>query len=344
MATYRFGDRLIESAIPLYELPIAAACARSIALLFASDRPETHARAVDPWLHHWPDDYGAISFSLARAGNAYLLRFPGFADFILDVHANRIRVEPVAGIDPGTLEHLLIDQVLPRFLAQQGELLVHACAVIIEGRLVLFIADSGWGKSTLAAHLHDAGQILLSDDCVLLHVAGASVFTVPTYPSLRLFSDSLERLYPDAAGLAAVAQYSDKRRVLLPAVTTPGNGFSADALYFLNSPENSVDACAIDRLRPLTCCLETMKHAFKLDVTDRAQSARILGQCAAVANALPAFSLAYPRQLDDMPVLLEFLQTHVRTLPITPLSTASSVQAKPRHAYTSQRVLGRGPG
>lgn len=85
--------------------------------------------------------------------------------------------------------------MLPRFLANESQLLLHAC-VNITGRTVLFLGKSGWGKSTLAALFHQNSFKLYSDDCVLLKPDGTSWQAVATYPSLRLYDDSIENVLP----------------------------------------------------------------------------------------------------------------------------------------------------
>src|SRR5690606_19444533 len=130
-------------------------------------------------------------------------------------------------------EHMLVDQVLPRLLAQLGHLLVHGSALRIDGRGALFIGPSGRGKSTLAGLMQRQGHTVLSDDCILLVADGERFQALPTYPSLRLNIDSLAALFPVSPDTVSVAAYSEKRR--LP-MTTPGNlvdGMPVDALYLL---------------------------------------------------------------------------------------------------------------
>ena len=275
-----------------------------------------------PWQHHWLDGDEAL-LSLARQDSDYWLRVPDYADFRIRLQPCSVQVVPLdAALDAATLEHLLVDQILPRVLAQLGGTLIHASAVRIGARQVLFAAPSGWGKSTLAGLLHRAGHRVLSDDCVQL-VAGEDgrIGVIPTYPSLRLNTDSLDALFPDQGQTAPVAHYTDKRRVPMPAPPDLARPLPVDAIYLLGEPAQDrdvdvdVDEVRIEPAHPAAVCLALIRHSFRLDLADRAASAAQLRQCGAIASAVPGFELHYPRDHARGGELIEALLAHLATLP-----------------------------
>ena len=87
---------------------------------------------------------------LAVTRSGYLLRFPRQCDFVVSADATRIDTRPHRQVAPEILEHLLADQVLPRCLAQRGELVAHAAGIAFGRDIALFVGESGRGKSTLA--------------------------------------------------------------------------------------------------------------------------------------------------------------------------------------------------
>lgn len=309
---YRFGDRRVVTPLKLSELPACSSEgeARQIRI-DASERPD-QLPPVSDWLHQWGDG-DETSLRLARTEFGYVLRFSGLADFMLDFAEQSIRIRALPSVDDNTLEHLLVDQVLPRFLAHEGELLVHASALTIDGRTALFLGESGWGKSTLAALLHRAGHQLHSDDCVQLQRQGNRYFALPTYPSLRLLADSLDETFPGAGGLAAVAGYSSKRRLPMvpPALATP----PIAALYLLDEPSDDFRSVVIDAMRPASACLELMRHSFKLEVADRVRTQLMFSACSEVARSVPAFSLDYPRDYRQSDELVRAITRHLAALP-----------------------------
>lgn len=291
-AQYRFGSCVVSTAFPLPTLPPAGRGTTGHIDIDGAERGPS--REVD-WFHDWHDG-DEVVLSLAREGDGYWLRIPELVDFRLQFAPSRIRVWPHApDADPATLEHLLVDQVLPRVLAQQGELLIHASALAIQGRHVLFLGPSGWGKSTLAGLLQRRGHDVLSDDCVQLTVGPDGVGAIPTYPSLRLNADSLAAVFPDLGGSTPVAHYSDKRRVPMASQEDAGEPKRISALYLLGDPTESDGTTRFSPLRPAETCLALIRHSFRLDLSDRVASATQLERCSQVARTVPAFRLDYPR-------------------------------------------------
>lgn len=319
---YRFADRVVVSAIELPALPIAsglevvAAPASGIAIGPPVHSPRT--RRFRHWLHVWQDDSGEAGMRVRGEPShceqpAYRLRVPGLADFIIAPGSLSIGIEPRKRTDPDTLEHLLLDQVLPRVLAASGELVVHASAAVIEGRAALFLGRSGWGKSTLAGMMAAAGNTPLSDDCLLVRPANGEVSVLGTYPSLRLNPDSLRHLHGEKPASKAVAYYTEKQRVQ---AASPGIGACpAAAIYLIEEP--GLDAAVEASIRPLpppSACMALLEHGFRLDLGNRAETTRTLELAAAVSRCLPAFSLAYPRDYGQRDALVAAITRHCASL------------------------------
>ena len=337
MTHHAFGAAVVHSALSLPSLPRLPDDAPGLPItveLAASGIPDD-----TPWQHHWLDGDEAL-LSLARQGEGYWLRVPGQADFLVHLDPCRVQAWPTREPPPdaATLEHLLVDQILPRVLAQLGGTLIHASAVRIGARQVLFAAPSGWGKSTLAGLLHRAGHPVLSDDCVQLQLDPVGrVRALATYPSLRLNTDSLQALFPDQADTAPVAHYTDKRRVPVPAPADAGQPTPVDAIYLLGDPAQDGDDVRIEPAHPAAICLALIRHSFRLDLGDRAASAAQLRQCGAIASAVPGFELHYPRDHARSDALLEALFAHLATLPpaspsalVAPFAATPTTTSTPR--------------
>lgn len=312
---YRFGQTRVDSAVPLPVLPPAANKDTPADIILQAGGAQDILVPVTEWLHHWLDANGAPTLSLAAHGEGYRLRFPGLCDFLLDADASRIQVEPTQGLDPATLEHLVVDQLLPRVLAHRGALAAHASVVCIAGRAVLFLGHSGWGKSTLASLLHGAGHRLLSDDCALLVAAAEATHVVPTYPSLRLFADSIGQAAGyDAASTTPVAAYSPKQRLALGPAEPEGSAWPLQAIYLLNDPAAPTRHHAIAPLAPVPACMALVEHSFRLDLASTHHTLLLLQQAAAVLGHAPAFVLSYPRDYAANGILLDTLASHVAGL------------------------------
>lgn len=312
---HHYASFTLSTTLPLPALPTAPHPADDtvIEVALAPHGAPLHAH----WQHHWRDGDDVV-LSLARDGADYWLRFPGLADFLLQDSPSRVLAWPEADTDATTLEHLLVDQVLPRLLAHKSRLMVHGSALAIGGHHALFVGSSGWGKSTLAGLLEREGHHLHSDDCVELSIRDGRHLALPTYPSLRLNADSLDALFPTMLAATPVASYSEKRRVpQVPDDAAPG-ATPIDALYVLCDPADAGHETHIAPLSPAQACQALIQHSFRLDLGDRAASTAHFAQCSAAARALPAFRLSYPRDYAQGTTLARDIVSHLSQLPPAP--------------------------
>ena len=263
--------------------------------------------AKTDWVHHWPPEFGGLSLALSGKGESFLLRFPGLADFLISNDARQIEAWPAGATSIETLHHLLLDQVLPRVLAQQGRLVLHAGAVRVGDQAIAFIGDSGSGKSTLTASFHASGYSLLCDDgLVLTHRAGVTT-ALATYPSLRLWPESIASLYSRAPTVAPMAHYSSKRRIILKDIATNGSIPLPIATLYVLAREPGAEGISLRRLSPRAACMEIIGNSFQLDVTDRRRSAEVLANASRIAQHLPVFSVTYPRDFARLPDVHEVI-------------------------------------
>ena len=235
-------DGVIACDFPLLEVPVASQPEADIHVATGSG---TVGESGYDWFHSWRETDGELVLSCARRiaagaqngeGDApqYLLRFPALADFV--IADNLVTCHPHPDCRDNSLRHLVLDQVIPRMWAHKGHMVLHASAVRLpNGRVVAFIGDSGWGKSTLAAALRMRGSQLLSDDTVSLKAGTGRVQLIPSYTGLRLNEDSIATLGMAGQDWATVSHYSDKQR-LAHAKTEDYGPFWLDTLYVMEPP------------------------------------------------------------------------------------------------------------
>ena len=310
MSTYLFGDQTIQSAINFKALACQLSTLSISTFIKVRLLPPQEPMPYD-WQHEWKESDDSITLSIAVHKDGFLLRFPELCDFILDPDQRHIHIIPHEALDENTIEHLLVDQVLPRFLANEGHLLLHACAVDIQGRTVLFLGKSGWGKSTLAALLHQAGHTLYSDDCVLLQSHDSNWQATATYPSLRLYEDSIESIFIENYSLSPVSEYSDKNRITMsmePAQDAP----PLHAMYFLSNPETATDRIQITQMQPANTCIELIERSFRLDLGNRKHTRELMQSAAALTKNVPAYRLSYPHDFKNNSRLLAQIIQHVQ--------------------------------
>ncbi len=308
---YRFADFVLQSEVPLGRLPVAVSGPATCVVIvagFARAEPSN-----DLWDHHWRSPDGGVLLSCTRDGDAYRLGMPGLATFLIEAGGGAITCCPHETLPPSTLEHLLIDQVLPRVLTHRGRLVIHAGCVATPQGAIGFLGDSGAGKSTLCAEFARAGHPLLGDDGILVRGAAASGYeALATYPGLRLLPDPLAHLFDERVGAAPVAHYTEKRRL-----DRDSGGFTLAtgaeplrALYLLGVGPTVEVAPLPER----EAFMALVRASFQLHLDDQERSRGLFERLGALVDVVPVRQVSYPREWDRLGAVREALLADVETL------------------------------
>ena len=212
-----------------------------------------------------------------------------------------VAVKHTDDISPLTITHLLADQVEPRILAHEGVFIVHASAIEVDGAVVLFVGDSGVGKSTLAASFDQSGIPMLCDDAVIVEFAKEQATGRALYPSLRLHPDSLEALLPDLHPSLAPAYHGMKRRLDLPFQSRKIGAALPLAAIFSLVASRPTGGVAINAISPAELCMALVANCFSLNPADLNRAGKKLRVAGSIADRIPAFSLTYPRDYGLLP-------------------------------------------
>lgn len=284
---YRAYGRVLESDRLLPELEPVEAPRPDVRLVWDA---RVQAPADLRWTTLWRFSDGEPWVTAARGSGAQHFRFGRFADF--RVSPALIEMAPRGRVADSTLRHLLLDQALPLALASAGSLVLHASAVLLGGRAVLFAGPAGAGKSTLAALLARRGVPVLADDGVLIEEGpDGSLHAVPSYPGLRLFEDSSVAASLDGGG--AVSDYSPKRRFVSAA--RPGLFESAPARLGRIYVISAADELDMARLSRRDAAMAIVRHAYRPGADDRPGLRTQLETIARCSETLDVWSLRCPR-------------------------------------------------
>ena len=292
IARYRWSSLVIQSRTPLPELQ---RCDSAMIDVRFECRATGQSHRAGPWSHRWVLPNGARWLSIARIGDERVLRFERLADFIVSADCRTIRCEAARTTRPHTIRHLLLDQVLPAITSGERQFGVHASAVAIDGAAVGFLGRAGRGKSTLAAAFGLRGAAIVTDDCLILDLSRTGVVAVPTYPSLRLWRKTIDRL---GAPVCPARATGDMSKLRIGGDNEAGVRFRRrplplDRLYLLERGRGS----ASPRIVPMSrrqSYIELMKSRFRLDPRDPIALRHECDQLARVAHAVPLARLQIP--------------------------------------------------
>lgn len=250
----------------------------------------TSARAGDePWVRAAKHDAG------------YLLRFTELADFVIGPATRDIRCYAMPDVPQVTIRHLLFDHVMPRVLSR-GALVLHASTVVIHGEAVLFLGDTGQGKSTLTAAFCSRGFPLLTDDCLLVRDEQNRPVGVPGYPGLRLWPDVVSVVAASGMPRSPVAHYVDKVRLGTDeAIEFCEKPVPICRAYVLAEDTPSAEGVRITPLDPRARLAELIAHTYRLDITDREALVNELDRLEWLARVLDVSRLSFRRHLSLLP-------------------------------------------
>ena len=114
----------------------------------------------------WAEGEDGGVFATAATDDGLAVACSATGSYLLRADPPGIEVEPVTDLPSWRLEHRLLSTIVPTLLADRGDLMLHASAVVAAGRAVLFCGPSGRGKSTLALVLSREGHAMLAEDGV----------------------------------------------------------------------------------------------------------------------------------------------------------------------------------
>jgi hypothetical protein len=204
-----------------------------------------------------------------------------------------ILVDPSPAADERLLRLFVLGPVLAMLLRQRDYLLLHASAVAVNDEAVLFLGSAGWGKSTMAATLHDRGHRLVTDDVAALRVGGSRPVLFPGFPQLKLWPEALVSLGDDPEKLPRCGPYFEKR------ARPVGHSFSSTPLptkriYVLDEG----DTPEILPLGAQEALAELAHHTYvAMDIG----SASHFRKCVDLANVATVCSLRRPKSLSQLP-------------------------------------------
>ncbi len=186
-------------------------------------------------------------------------------------------------LDPGPSDadttHLFLGPVLVLALALQGRWCLHGGAVIREGSALVFVGESGLGKSTIAAELAGtrAAMRRLADDVVPVAMNGR-LHSLPPFPQPKL-SDAQQ--YAESAPVGVAHIY-----VLRPGTdeTPVAHGLSA-----------------------AEAALAVARHTVSAQLFPQALLAGHLAFCARVAETTRVTALEYPHTRESLDTLTEMI-------------------------------------
>lgn len=260
---------------------------------------------------------GAVPLSLENPGTSgptwqiegrrFLLRISGIARFLLS-NGNDIQFELESGADEADIPVFILGTVFGILLHQRGQIVLHASAVRVDGKAILFCGPSGAGKSTMAAALALCGLPLVTDDICAITVIDGTPMAQPDGRQLKLWAQAIEQLELTSSRGPRVRSRLEKFFVQPRAAFS--EALPLGAVYALREARPP-HAPGIERPNIVDAALILQRYAYRPLIVERmGQKTDYFHATAAIANAAGIFHLTRALDFDAMPDVIGLLERH----------------------------------
>ena len=268
--------------------------------------PDVTIRAID--VPAALDDVLATGPNWQRNADRFLLDMPSIGRFLLE-GGHSIGFSRSADIGDQDIAIFLAGNVFGILLHQRNHIVLHASAIAVNGKAVLFCGASGAGKSTIAAALGSRGYTLVTDDQAAITLdAGGTPIVHPDGRLLKLWTRSIDALALSDRKGAAMRDRIEKFYV------EPGLASDAampvGAIYLL-SEDRPPRVAGIDRPNLVDASRLLIANAYRPVLVQRMGQRQAYFQVgAAIADAAGIFTLARPMRFSKMDETVATLEAH----------------------------------
>jgi hypothetical protein len=222
-------------------------------------------------------------------------------------NGNEVIISTAPGVDDNDMAPFITGAILGNLLDQRGFLVLHGSAIATSGNGIAFLGEKGAGKSTFAAHMQKHGFPLITDDLIPVSFADGGITTLPGFPRIRLWGDSLDSVGADPATAPKINKFVDKRSFHC------GENFAiepvtVDAIYVLTLD----DDVSIELLKPSEAFIELTRNTYLnryLHASGK-HSDNFRG-CEMIVRSVPIFRLRRPHDFDRLPEVASAVMDHI---------------------------------
>lgn len=214
----------------------------------------------------------------------------------------KIAFSPASFADERFLRMFLLGPAMAMLLHQRGCLVLHASAVAIDGKAIVFVGEKGRGKSTLTTALYECGYEFLTDDVAALDV-GESITIRPSVPLAKVDPDALEALKVSGETRFALGGEIPKvGRVMAERVTSAS--LPVHCIFSLRFGAGP----SLVRLSPQQAFAELLRHTFAARwLSGQKPDPLHFSRAASLVNRIPLIMLERPKKFSAMNETLHLL-------------------------------------
>ena len=250
----------------------------------------------------------AIAIEWRESLQHWMLRYHTRENHVLEFRLNKqatcIEIYCTCPQAKDDIAAVVLGPALGTALYLRGLPVLHAAAVVVDGRAVLLAGTAGAGKSTLTAALVAKGVPLLAEDLAVLTFGENAIIVQAGYPRLRLYPDAtviigrgaqnLPRVFPARAWVPDDKRWLDANDLAGGFRATPA---PLEAVYLLAQRRSDRQALTIESLPPHRAGLALLDHLYGARWL-RIPTTKALEWCAGIAGSTRVRLVQAPPGLD----------------------------------------------
>lgn len=200
----------------------------------------------------------------------------------------KITVDAPSEVKDALLSVYVLGSCMGRIFDQRGLWALHGSCVCKDGKAVLISGRSGAGKSTLAAEFIRRGWKIMTDDVALIASAEGTPVIRSSYPSQKLWQDTIDRYERPAEKLTPLWQEDRKDKYHVDVREVFYEGELPLTLMVNLYPTGS--ECYVERMKDVSMenvlakAEQLMRNRYNFGFEDTQPGNRLFQKCVAVAS------------------------------------------------------------
>ena len=235
------------------------------------------------------------------------LTYDSIGSFLVEA-GERVTIDLVTPKIEGNIavRRLLENDMIALILHQRGQLVLHASAVGIDEKAVVFLGQRGAGKSTMATVFHQEGYDVFEDDTVCIRDESGVPTVLPGVPQLRLRPHTAETLKLDPTAQPTFTTKPEKVHIRLDTVPDP----APLARCYLLRRGGRAEFKELS-LKDKFFNLRSQTFVRGL-LADTGAAETHFEQCSKIIESVPFRELHYPEDLEELPSVIEMITDDLR--------------------------------
>lgn len=283
MKKYKFSGQIVESAFPISAASYRGIKKSSVRILDAKFKTEKIN-----WYHNIKTN-GAVIYRFGSKGKIFYLKIGKFG--ICKINKNEISIQMLNDVTEENKLSVIIYGILPLYFSLQNFLVLHASCIATDKGAILFVGEKGMGKSTLAALFSQKGFKVLSDDFILLESINKKFYVHPNLSEVRLFKNSVAKVFGKNNKLKMYSSYNKKRIDL--AQKQSNYAIPLKEIFFLKKEGRKF---SITKTR--NCFQELIQNMYRLDLISKQKIHSEFKMICDLSAQVTTSYLDYPRRYD----------------------------------------------